>query len=33
MLATRGKPRGWQLRRLVLAGFFVWFVPHLFLQG
>lgn len=29
--ATRDKPRGWQIRRLVLAGFFVWFIPHLFL--
>jgi hypothetical protein len=28
--ATRGKPRGWVLRRLTLAAFFVWFVPHLF---
>ncbi|ONH54128.1 hypothetical protein CcI49_31225 [Frankia sp. CcI49] len=28
--ALRGKPKGWQVRRLALAGFFAWFIVHLF---
>ncbi len=28
--ALRGKPAGWVARRAALAGFFAWFVAHLF---
>lgn len=28
--ALKGKPAGWLARRVVLGGFFVWLVVHLF---